>query len=888
MNFKNYLICLITIFCLISILPTAFGVTEISVSNEADLLSNITAINTAVDAMTADSAYIITLTNNITLQNRIYFHNAHVTIQGTPGDDITITRAAGFSGATDTARSWFNPGMLEVAVYPDTSSIIYQSKNASITLKNITFDDADNPDTALMTNSTPASYTTLPATHSDRIYDSILSAYHEDATIILGEDAHLKNPGGWSAIYITGGATSIMEEGSSISDGKNTSFYLIRLAGASNLTVNGTIESNTNRGAIYVDNGGGGTISVNGIVKDNTFRSHAITFVNNAVIFGSKSNLTNNNVTGHLISLAQSDIDFYGNITANTDPSNKAITQSAIYSTNSLGNPKTLNFYGNISDNSLSHAIYVQNNVDLIIHLNSKISNNTQMGAGTIYVQSGPHVKVYGEISGNEVDSDNGGGIYLVHSSSGELFPSGNISNNKVNHGSGGGVYVNHNSTFTMHGGTISGNKALGAYSNSKDSGDYGGGGVSVIRNSTFIMDGGTINNNEGTTGGGVWVSGKTNTSGSAINNDGPIFIFNKGTIKDNIATDNVNVAYGNDVALVASVNGISGIVLPSSVDNGHHILISKDAVIGEGFIGVAQTDPSNLAQITGYHQAVYPIDKINSNMYIGTLAKTLEDDIIFHSSTQTTGYTKIDNSLWIASGKTSGKINFVTTFPDVNDNEYLVAIAALDNSLNIINNGGQIEVIRPSRTNDGLSIDITAVPSASSYGIVIFKMLKTNSFDLTTSYAGIGQFEFQNDPDNDNKVTLNPGDTADIDIAPNNGWYIQSIQLTAGDGGVFTKRAVNGVVTVNYNELADGTNNIHAVFAKNSSGGGSGSGSRNISEPENRTEQESDETIADPIIEPPYCPPAPPVSKSAEVTQLWVIAVAVFVFAIRFGKDDD
>ena len=870
MNQKKYFMFAIAIICLISILPTALGTTEISVSTEAELLNNISMINTLVNTGGSVDSYVITVTDNITLTKRIYFHNAHITIQGIPNGNIVITRAANFAQGQDTARGTFNPGMLEVAVYADGGTIYY-NKDASITLKNITFDDAGNPDKLSMTNLIPASYGLDQSINGDRIYDSILSAYDKNATIILDKGAHLKNPGGWSAIYIAG-ASCIMEEGSSITGGNNDSFYLIRLASASNLTFNGTMESNTNRGAIFVDAGGGGDIFVNGIIKENTFKNHGIVFLNNQVIFGPKSTLTKNSIVGsfHLISMNSSNFNLYGNITEN------AGGDSVIFSQNpDSTNRTTLNVYGHISNNSLTHAIYGNSFVDIIIQETGKISNNTNISAGTIYAQSGPHVKVYGEISGNKAraGSDNGGGIYFVHGSSGELFSTGNISNNEVGR-SGGGVYVNHNSTFTMHGGIISGNKALGLYSNSKDNGDYGGGGASVIRNSIFIMDGGTISNNEAAIGGGVWISGKT--SGLAANSPqiGSTFIFNGGTIKDNIATNNIEGLYGADIALVAC-NGTAH--FPSSQTTGHHVRISKNANIGEGFIGIAQTDSSNNGNIAGYRQAIYPFDKVNNNMFVGTLSQSVEGTIVSAVAAQTTGYTKVDQSLWIASDKTSGKINFATDFPNLNDSEYMVAIASLDGSLNVI---GTPTTLIPLRSNEGLSIDITAASGASGYGIVIFEKIKAGPFDLTTSYAGNGEFKFQTDPDNDNKVTLNLSETADIIAVPDNGWYIKSITLTAGDGSIFTKTAVNGIVTVKYNELAAGTNNIHAVFEKNTGGSGSGTGAGQTGGSNYEIEEKSAES-KDPTK--PITPLTPDGEVATKVIQMWMMAIAMFVFVVWF-----
>ena len=69
--------------------------------------------------------------------------------------------------------------------------------------------------------------------------------------------------------------------------------------------------------------------------------------------------------------------------------------------------------------------------------------------------------------------------------------------------------------TFTMNGGTISGNSAY----------DWGGG-VYVRNNSTFTMEGGTITDNTAKTfGGGVYVAYGTFTmSGGTISNNSAVY----------------------------------------------------------------------------------------------------------------------------------------------------------------------------------------------------------------------------------------------------------------------------------------------------------------------------------------------------------------------------
>jgi parallel beta-helix repeat protein len=104
-----------------------------------------------------------------------------------------------------------------------------------------------------------------------------------------------------------------------------------------------------------------------------------------------------------------------------------------------------------------------------------------------------------------------GGGVYVTGSTDSVgsfTMNGGTISGNTASNGGGGGVHVSGSaSNFTMNGGTISGNTG--------GAGGSGGAGVNVSSGS-FTMNGGTISSNSApysvATGGGVNVSGTTGT----------------------------------------------------------------------------------------------------------------------------------------------------------------------------------------------------------------------------------------------------------------------------------------------------------------------------------------------------------------------------------------
>ena len=156
---------------------------------------------------------------------------------------------------------------------------------------------------------------------------------------------------------------------------------------------------------------------------------------------------------------------------------------------------------GEIAGNYARHGggVCVSNfaTVDFAFTMNGgTISDNTADQGGGVYgYSSGTVLKIDGgTISGNTSDYG-GGGVYVESSL---VMTGGTISENYSNYGSG--VYVVSSSTFTLSGGTISGNTAA-----------YDGGGVYMSGNSTFKMNGGTISGNSANrAGGGVYVKGGT------------------------------------------------------------------------------------------------------------------------------------------------------------------------------------------------------------------------------------------------------------------------------------------------------------------------------------------------------------------------------------------
>ena len=151
---------------------------------------------------------------------------------------------------------------------------------------------------------------------------------------------------------------------------------------------------------------------------------------------------------------------------------------------------------------------------------NSSATKNVAMGGngGGVFVgDHGTFTMNGGTISGNS--ANNGGGVYVSTGGTftmngGVIGGTGDEKNTAV---CGGGVYVFTDGIFNMSGNAqIQGNEATG-----KGTID-GGGGVYVINGGNFTMSGGTISGNSANNGGGVYVykGGEFTMSGGTINDD--------------------------------------------------------------------------------------------------------------------------------------------------------------------------------------------------------------------------------------------------------------------------------------------------------------------------------------------------------------------------------
>lgn len=767
-----------------------------------------------INAVSASSSGdTIVVTADITLHQMLYVSNKSITIAG-QGTGITISRGAGFASSWDPARQSYNPAMLEVA------------NSASLTLNNITLDDMNNPDHASQPLQEPVSGGSPVADWADRVYDGVISTYSSDATITLGEGAKIVNVGGASAIRVVGGTLNL-EPGSYV-EGSNSSYKYAtdpainrpNLYGAiwvqGNLAVlnfDTTIDgANIIAPYIYTDvyasivNFNGKIINCTSsqpLVKTNANVGFTLnTAVGSEIYNNSFSNGANYIFIGYG---SQNDIELHGKINNNKGGN------CAVYIASEVGS--SLAIYGEISNNTLpNQTICISGGQDNISTLeqSGKISNNS-VNISAIYLNYATNIQfhIYGEISNNISNSNNGGAMYAIYNNPVVyVHPGAKITGNTA-FSSGGGIYLNYTATLIMDGGTISGN--IAQCRDNADAGLQGGGGVAVARNATFIMNGGTITDNtvgvagfQGI-GGGVFVSGKT-TSVTV----GGRFIMNGGTVAGNKLYSGSN---GIDIAIGNSNTGIQ-----SSPDNRQYVQIGENAVIGSGSIGVAKYD--NPLNFTG--PAAYILDR-DYTVSLGTVTVSNQQTIANKTIALPgySGYSLQPNfGVWYSITKTTGTSSLIITYPqgiDPNDSDWIFAIQNMGKDGSFI---GDVQVVVPTRVADGfeVTVPLTSDATVGGYGLVLLSETKNADMTLDVISSGSGKFYINSMSGPEYQAVLSFGDTLnDFVISPSSGWKIKSVILTAGDGAVFDKTtdAVDGKLTVLYNELASGTNTIEAVFEK-------------------------------------------------------------------------
>ena len=215
----------------------------------------------AVDA--ADSGATIYVMSDLTMTKCARYYNKNLTITSY-GETRTVTRGRGFETLSDTARSWYNPAMIEVQGNQEDAT-------CGLTLTNIILDDEGNHEGTVFAQAISGK--------SEEDKDNLV--YVQDAmiasnatvpcTITLGEGAVLRNFGGMSAVRVTDQTKLVMKSGSVIKDASSITRNkgnagsvgpagAVWVQGSDFEMENGAEIKNVNGRAVYAD--GGSTAAV--------------------------------------------------------------------------------------------------------------------------------------------------------------------------------------------------------------------------------------------------------------------------------------------------------------------------------------------------------------------------------------------------------------------------------------------------------------------------------------------------------------------------------------------------------------------------------------------------------------------------------------------------
>ena len=526
----------------------------------------------AVD-VAKDGATIYVM-SDLTMTKCAWYYNKNLTIASLGENAFTVTRKDGFETLSDTARSWYNPAMIEVQGNQEGAE-------CGLTLTNIILDDGGKHEGDVFAQAISGEG---KVDNSIYVQDAIVASNATvPTTITLGDGAVLRNFGGMSAVRVTDQAQLVMAEGSIIEDTtvtdrtKGKAQGEVGPAGAiwiqgSSFTMNaGAVIRNIIGRAVYAD---GGTATVGGAINDikpdsdmwQKTNGIAIHLRNQAIgTLDSTCSIDNQNtkVGGESIICSNAcDLTVYDGAVIKNATQTKGIA--------ALGTCR-VDFDGEITGlKGNSNALNLQNGeFNVTLGKNANIHDN-QTGYGTIYIQAqNGKLDIYGKINNNTA-SDRGGAIAMGNNfqypTIVTMYDGAEICNN-YSAQTGGGVMVSVG-TFTMKGGTISNNLAK-----------MMGGGVYVRRGGNFIMEGGTIvENTTAEYGGGIAYEA------GDYNNGIPCVTLNGGAITGN--TMSATIEEDSETGKMVTSGGVSNDISVLNKDNvfshiDRYLYISNDATIG-------------------------------------------------------------------------------------------------------------------------------------------------------------------------------------------------------------------------------------------------------------------------------------------------------------------
>lgn len=528
----------------------------------------------AVDAA-ADGTTIYVM-SDLTMDQCARFYDKSLKITSGEGGPYTITRSADFKQQSDTARSWYNPAMIEV-----------QSSSASsvgLTLSDIVLDDAGMHEGTVFAQAVSGDGNEGNTAY---VQDAIIASNATvPCTVTLGKDAVLRNFGGMSAVRATDQAKIVMESGSVIEDtltgytrtkgsgaGSVGPAGAIWLQGGTLVMEEGSKIRNMDGRGVYAD---GGKVEIGGAISSIAANKSAMWQANSGIVIHLRNNAEGTLTSTALIEKISSGSMIYcaGGAKSFKMENGSKITDcpklngNVIYAKNC-----TVVIDGEISNvyATGNHILQTDGGTAVTIGENGRILNNHAY-YGAVYINgTDEHLDIYGKINGN-ICANRGGGVVLSNNGGNHdatMYEGAEICNNKAEQ-TGGGAMIS-KGVFTMNGGTISGN--ISGTNSAKGEADRIGGGVFVRRGGQFIMNGGAIENNATTAFGGGVCFDASDYGGTV-----PKIELNAGTINNNL----MQVTVGDEYQITG---GISNDLAVTGKDYGkcdRYLYISREAAVGD------------------------------------------------------------------------------------------------------------------------------------------------------------------------------------------------------------------------------------------------------------------------------------------------------------------
>lgn len=528
----------------------------------------------AVDAA-ADGTTIYVM-SDLTMDQCARFYDKSLKITSGEGGPYTITRSADFKQQSDTARSWYNPAMIEV-----------QSSSASsvgLTLSDIVLNDAGMHEGTVFAQAVSGDGN---GDNTVYVQDAIIASNATaPCTVTLGKDAVLRNFGGMSAVRATDQAKIVMESGSVIED-TLTGYTRTKGSGADSVGPAGAIWlqggtlvmeegskiRNMDGHGVYAD---GGKVEIGGAISSIAANKSAMWQANSGIVIHLRNNAEGTLTSTALIEKISSGSIIYcagdaksfkmENGSKSTDC--PKLNGNVIYAKNC-----TVVMDGEISNvyATGNHILQTDGGTAVTIGENGRILNNHAY-YGAVYINgTDEHLDIYGKINGN-ICANRGGGVVLSNNGGNHnatMYEGAEICNNKAEQ-TGGGAMIS-KGVFTMNGGTISGN--ISGTNSAKGAADRIGGGVFVRRGGQFIMNGGAIENNATTAFGGGVCFDASDYGGTV-----PKIELNAGTIRNNL----MRVTVGDEYQITG---GISNDLAVTGKDYGkcdRYLYISREAAVGD------------------------------------------------------------------------------------------------------------------------------------------------------------------------------------------------------------------------------------------------------------------------------------------------------------------